>query len=415
MSQSHTEKKRLRWLGELIPEKGDASRLAVLTLVQSAGTGFFLTSSAIFFTTVFGFSPTGVGIGLSVAGLCGFLSAVPAGMLADRIGPKKPLLATYTLLSVFFVLYCFVDDYASFVVVACLISVCETAGSPLRGALTYVLFGGEKATRVRAQSRGLFNLGLALGAATAAPALAVGGRRAFIVVALVNACAQLGCAVIGSRLPATDPARRGSATASRSALRDGRFVLVTFTSGVLELYQPLLTIGLPLWIVTHTTVPTALNSVLALTNTVLIVLFQVAVSRGSDTLPGAAAAQRRAGYLLALACPVFALSAYGPTAVSAVTLVAGVVVLCFGELYQAAGSWGISFGLPPKERMGEYQGVFALGRGVQQFLGPAAVTSLVVGLGVTGWVVLAVVFLSAGLASRFLVVNPARHPVPQPD
>lgn len=400
---------RARWATGLVPEPGDARRFAFLVLVQASGTGFFLTASTVFFTRVLGFGAGQVALGLSAAGLCGFLGTVPAGRLADRIGPKRPLLTMYGLLAVLFALYAAVDDYASFVAVACLISLCETAGSPLRGALTHALFGGERATKVRAQTRGLFNLGLAAGAAVAAPALAVGGRRAFYVVTLANAVAQLSCVLIGRGFPPTPPTRRaGTAASSGAALRDVRFLLVTFSSGVLELYQPVLTVGLPLWIVTSTSAPAAVNAALSVTNTVLVVLFQVAVSRGSDTLPGAARAQLRAGVLLALACPVLALSAFGPAPVATAVLLAGVVVLGFGELAQSAGSWGISFGLPPADRMGEYQGVFGLGRGVQQFLGPALVTSLTVGLGTAGWLVLAAVFLAAGLASKVLVDGAVR-------
>ncbi|MZF86638.1 hypothetical protein [Streptomyces sp. SID5643] len=63
----------------------------------------------------------------------------------------------------------------------------------------------------------------------------------------------------------------------------------------------------------------------------------------------------------------------------------------------------MSFGLAPAGRQGEYQAVFSLGRGFQQFAGPWLMTSLVVGVAGTGWLVLAALFALLGLAAPPLV------------
>ncbi|MGW6868343.1 hypothetical protein ACWGHM_00095 [Streptomyces sp. NPDC054904] len=52
---------------------------------------------------------------------------------------------------------------------------------------------------------------------------------------------------------------------------------------------------------------------------------------------------------------------------------------------------------------GEYQAVFSLGRGFQQFAGPWLMTSLVVGAASTGWPVLAALFALLGLAAPPMV------------
>ncbi|MGD3107096.1 hypothetical protein [Streptomyces sp. YGL11-2] len=84
-------------------------------------------------------------------------------------------------------------------------------------------------------------------------------------------------------------------------------------------------------------------------------------------------------------------------------LIGGALILVLGELSQASAAWGLSFGLAPQGRHGEYQAVFSLGRGLQQFAGPWLMTSLVVGAAPTGWVVLAVLFALLGLAGPPLV------------
>jgi hypothetical protein len=389
----------------LIPARGAARRLAVLTLAQSAGNGVFLTSSVVFFVQVVGLRPAEVGVGLSLAGLAGFAGAVPIGKLADRYGPLRLLVLVHVALALLFCAYPFVRGLGPFIAVASLITVAEVAGSPLRSTLVHALFGAEAAVRTRAQLRGIFNVGFMAGAAAAGLALTRPGFPAFCVVCGVTAFAQGACVVILARLkdPPRAPAR--GRPGAGSALRDRRFLLVTLGNGLLELHLTVLTVGLPLWIIQRTTVPAGLTSVLIVCNTVLVLLLQVRLSQGADTLPGSLRSLRRAGVLLAGACVLYAASRNGNGVLSVAALLAGTAVLSIGEILQAAGGWGLSFGLPPPGRQGEYQGVFALGRAVPQFAGPVLVTWLVVGVGAPGWLVLGMLFAGLG-AGLTLVVGP---------
>jgi MFS transporter len=388
------------FVSSLVPEPGAARRMGVLTLSQSLGTGLFLTSSAIFFTTTVGLPAQRLATALSIAGLLGFLCAMPGGRLADRFGARLPLSISYAALAALFVAYAFVGNLYQFAVVACGVAICETVGSPLRAALTHALFGRSSAVQVRAQMRGLFNLGFSAGAALAGIALAAGTRSAFVVVVIANALLQLICAFLAYRLrPAHEPKGMNGQRRSWTAVKDGRFLTATILCGVLELFQPILTVGLPLWISARVGAPHAVVAGLTVLNTALVVLFQVQASKGSETVHGSARLLGRAGVLLATACVLFAFSAGVETIGAVALLVVGMVLLTVGELSQGGGAWGLSFTLPPEGRIGEYQGVFALGRGLQQFVGPALVTSLVLGIGVAGWLVLGAVFVTAGFAA----------------
>ncbi|MFF9118570.1 hypothetical protein ACF09Y_23695 [Streptomyces massasporeus] len=53
-----------------------------------------------------------------------------------------------------------------------------------------------------------------------------------------------------------------------------------------ELYHPLLTVGLPLWLDTATDAPALLVSGLLVLDTVLVLLFRVAVSKSGRRKPG---------------------------------------------------------------------------------------------------------------------------------
>jgi len=85
---------------------------------------------------------------------------------------------------------------------------------------------------------------------------------------------------------------------------------------------------------------------------------------------------------------------------ASVLLVAGIVLLSFGEIYQSAGGWSLSYELAPRERQGEYLAVFSLGMAAMYTVGPALVTIGVVEQGLPGWLALAAVFLVAGWVVR---------------
>ena len=404
---------------DLVPEAGPGRRMVLITLVQSAGNGLFLTSSAVFFVRVVGLSPGQVGLGLSLAGLAGFLVTVPIGRLADRHGARRLLALDHLALAVLFALYPLAGTFAAFVGVASLIAMAEISASPLRSATLYTLFAPQDAVRTRAQMRSGFNVGFLLGAAAAGATLAVASYPVFWAVCLTNALAQAVCALAVWRLKAperapspNDGSSSKNGTGFGTALRDVWFVLLTATNGLLELHSTVLIIGVPLWIVSHTTAPVSLAAVLVVINTVLVVLLQVRLSRDAGTVAGAARLQSHAGIALAVGCVVCATSAGGAPAASIVALAIGIAILAVGEIWQAGGAWGLAFELPPRGRQGEYQAVFGLGRGVSQFVGPALVTALLVGAGAVGWLVLAALFLVMGHCSRWLAT--AGRTVEQP-
>ena len=404
---------------DLMPAAGPGRSMVLLTMVQSAGSGLFLTSSAVFFVRVVGLEPGQLGWGLSLAGLAGFLVTVPIGRLADRHGARRLLAVDYLALALLFTLYPLADGFVSFVILASLIAMAEISASPLRSATLHALLPPAEAVQTRAQMRSGFNVGFLLGAALAALVLAAPSHLTFWAVCLANAVAQAVCGIAVWRMrspavpPERDVQRSGGAPLGR-ALRDTRFVLITAANGVLELHSTVLTLGLPLWIVSRTSTPASLVSVFIVVNTVIVVLLQVRLTRGAGSVAGAATLQRRAGVVLAVGCVVCATSSGLGTVAGTAALVAGTVILSVGEIWQAGGGWGLAFELPPPGRQGEYQAVFGLGRGIAQFLGPALVTMLLVGAGAIGWLALAALFLVTGfacwrLATGARLPNPTEH------
>lgn len=375
----------------VLPPVGPLRRLAVVTLVDSLGTGLFLTVSALFFTGVVGLSVAEVATGLSVAGLAALLAAIPLGSWGDRFGLRRAWILLTLVNAAAFAVLPLVRSFPLFLAATTAMALADVGISPVRGAYLSLLAGPATRVRARAYNQVVVNVGFAVGAAGAGVVLALDTPAAYVALLLASSASYLVAAVVLRTLPAVTPPRPGRSTGS--VLRDRRYLLVSVLNGLLMTYLAVLTVALPLWIAHRTDAPAWSVGALAVVNTALVVTCQVRASRGADTVPGAARAVRRAGVALLLACLVLAGSGLvrGPAALAVLTV--GMIVLTAAELFHSAGSWGLSFGLAPEDRQGEYLGAFAMGGRVYDTIGPVLVTGLVLGLGTAGWVVLGVLFL----------------------
>lgn len=372
--------------------------LTLAQLANSVGDGAYLVTSALYFAHVVGLSAGQIGFGLTLGWAVGALVGVPLGHLADRRGPRgvAVLLAVVTATAVGS--FVFVRSFGMFVVVACLYGAAQTGLSAARQALLAALVEPARRTRVRAALQSTLNGGLAAGAGLGGLALHVGTREAYLAVFAVDVAGFLLAGLVLLRLPAPPPVPVVSGP-RLAVLRDRPYALVTLINTVLLCYMPLLSVVVPLWITLRTPAPAWLVSVLFLVNTAGVLAFQVRVARRVRGLADAARSVRRAGALMLLACAVFALSAAGvPAWLAGAVIVAAVVPQVLAEMLLAAGSWEISFGLAPEGRQGQYQGFFGSGTAVARALGPALLTTVIIGWGAAGWLVVGVVFLAAGAA-----------------
>jgi MFS family permease len=140
-------------------------------------------------------------------------------------------------------------------------------------------------------------------------------------------------------------------------------------------------------------------SALLILNTLSVMLFQVRVARRVNGLPSATRLLRYSGLVMLVSCGVFALTAVksGAWAAAAILAVAAVLQVV-AEMMQASATWQISFDLAPPEKQGQYQGLFGTSTAVARMAGPILLTTLIIGLGTPGWLILGVLFLGAALA-----------------
>src|SRR2546421_13112828 len=114
-------------LAETIPPAGPLRRLAAGTLVSAVGNGAWYTSWAIFLTHAVRLSPAAVGLGMTIAGACGVLAAMPLGWVADRLGAREMFACLLALQGLAAFAYGLVHGMATFVIVGCLAQIAGAA------------------------------------------------------------------------------------------------------------------------------------------------------------------------------------------------------------------------------------------------------------------------------------------------
>jgi hypothetical protein len=134
---------------------------------------------------------------------------------------------------------------------------------------------------------------------------------------------------------------------------------------------------------------------------VLAVALQVRFASGGEAPPIARRRLQRAGLCLAVCCFLVAATAHAPTPVAIGLLVLSVFALTGAELWEAAGSWALSYRFAAPDREAEYLSVFSMGATAQSIAAPLLITAFVLDGGWLGWAVLGACFV--GLA---IVVHP---------
>ncbi|MFB9408315.1 MFS transporter [Dactylosporangium matsuzakiense] len=372
--------------------------LVLISLVNTTGTGLWMVSSAIYLTRFAGLSIAQTGLALTLTGLVGMVASAPMGYVADRLGAREVFVAGLVVQALGTTAFIVVHNIWVYLLIGVPLAVADAAQRGAKGAVIGGAVPPEERVRTRAYLRSVTNVGIAMGSALAGVALAADTRWAYVAMILGDALTYLVAAALATRL---DPIPRTAHTPGAprlTALRDRPFLVFVLLDGLMSTHFGLFEVGLPLWIAHRTDAPTWLVAVVYLTNTTAVVLLQVRAARGTDEPRGAARAARRAGLVLFAACGLYALSGHANGVVTIALLIAGALVHVVGELWHSASGWGISFGLAPADRHGQYQGAYAIGMQLGQMLAPVMVTTLVVGWGDPGWLLLGAAFALAGAA-----------------
>lgn len=392
----------------LIPDTGPQRVLASSNLVYTVGSGLYLTAGVLYFTQAVHLPAGRVGLGLGIAGVVALALGVAVGHLADRCGARGVYIATLLIQALSTAAFVLADSFWPFVLAVCAATGAKAAGTAARSPLIRH-HGGKRPQEFRAYLRAVTNVGVSLGALVAGWVVQVGTLTAYQLMVVGNALAFLVAAALLSLLPPVAPVAEPLDGPRRSALRDRPYLLLTAVDGVMAIQFKVLTVAIPLWLVGATEAPHWLISGTMLTGTVMVVALQVRAGRGVDSPTTGGRAYRRAGVAFLVSCSMVPMAAGVPGWAAATLLIAAVVVHTLGELWHSAAGFEVSFALAPPHATGQYLGVFGLGAGLAEAVGPGLLIALCITWGRPGWYVVGLLFALTGLSAPFAVRWARRH------
>ncbi len=334
--------------------------ISLSTLVNRLGT-MALPFLVLYLTEARKWTPGEAGTAMMVYGL-GALTAAPfAGKLADRLGHARVLRASLWLSGAALLVLPFVAHRSLLYPLIFLWAGFTQAFWPSAMALITTLVAPEQRKAAFALHRAAVNLGMAVGPAA-------GGFIAHASYRWVFWTDGISTLLSGVLLTwflrdvASAPAPAPEA-GSRAAWRDPR--LMGLLLGLLPAFLVFFQIegSYPLWVVRDLGHSTRFFGLIFTLNTLLIVLFEVALNMAMVRWPH--------GRALALGCLCYALG-FGLTGLAhgKGPLLALAVVWTVGEMILLPTASDAVAGLAPPERRGEYMGFYALAFATALALGP---------------------------------------------
>ncbi|MEU4290289.1 MFS transporter [Kribbella sp. NPDC026596] len=371
--------------------------MALATLLSRIGNGLLMTVSVLYFTRIVGLSIAQVGLGLTIAGLFGLLSAVPLGHLADRRGPRTLFVVLSLMLCGVSLLYLLVESFWQFLVVAIAVTVIDRGAGAVRSALIAAVTQGAGRVAARAYLRAVTNIGIMAGAGIGAFALHFDTGTAYRLMFVLDAVLSIIAALVVLAVPRVEPQSRSDDGPVWVALRDRGYLAVAALNAGMSIHYAIFDVAIPLWVVDHTDAPRWTVALVLIINTAVVALFQVRSSRGIADPTTAARATRSAGLLLLASMVLFATASTGDAVVAVGLLALGALVQVIAELMQSSASFLLGFDLAADHAQGQYQGVWNTSMSISNMVAPTVLALLPLGLGVPGWIILGVWFAVIGV------------------
>jgi len=396
--------------GAIFPPAGIMRRLYTRTLLFSVGAGTLVSMSPIFFSKHAGLSPPEIGGGLTIGLIAGIVIGPVMGRLSDGNNPRSVWALACVLECCIYLAYPFVGSFVTYALVIATLSIVEALGSSAR--TTYIVAQVPDDERVEAYAfmRSGLNIGFTLGAGVSAVVLLADQPQFLLLGPGIAATTLLLNGVLVLRLPTAAAARPKRTRMGAGAITDWIFVRLAVGVGGLEALSVLLTVTIPLWVLLRTDAASAWVPVLFGVNTVVVVLFQVPVSRRSGSPSIARRATLIAGLCMGVTCAIIGFSATISGSWTLTLLVAGYLTLTLAEMVVAAVSWSIFIAASPANARGEYQAVWRSAQQSMRALCPAIFAFFVFSVQWAGWALVAAffAFFAFYVARRIKVVPEGR-------
>jgi MFS family permease len=418
MTTTDTAPRRPRWLDKAKPPSHLAGRLATQSLLFALGEGTFMTGSAVFFTQIVGLTAAQVGLGLTIAGIAGFIAAYPMGRIVDRIGAKRCWSISSAGQASMFAVWPFIDSFQGYIAMAVVMEVIGALGGTAHGAYTIDALPPGERVKSRAYMYSALNVGFTLGSLVGGIALAFHSLTLLNAVPWFTAAVFMVNAFNVTRLPDAPhdlktSEERKLKVPGPGPLKNLGWMLSTFFNGTLWTNQVILNLVIPLWLVEKTDAPWVVLAFLFGTNTVMCIFLPLAAARGIKDNATALRAIRVSTVFFIISCVITLSTDYSVNPWTVLLFFLGHVTLTGAELYLSAASWTFEAELMDPRRRGEYQGAAELSSTLGRVWAPALYTFLAMNWGSTGWLIIAAIVTigaaglhpSVGMARRFLERN----------
>ena len=383
-------------VGNIVSPDPTVRKLTFANYINTFGNGMFHTVGIIYFSYTVGLGAHAVAFAFTIGAAVSLAVSVPAGHLADKWSPKYVGLWSFVFQGVILGLQVFTKTWSVFVILLCVEYFVERFGQNARMSYIAQVGEGQKRVEARAYMRAVTNLGIGSGTLIAGVALAINTPAAYKTMIVLDALTFLLAALAYSRVPNIAP------TLAEHEKFDW---IATALNGGLNLHFLVQNVAIPVWVVQETNAPRWMISAIMLLNTIAIVLFQVRTSKKADNLQTAVKLFQQASFFVAIASLIYAL-AHGVNAFYAsIFMLLGMCVHIAGELYGSNSAWMIAMDLADQRRQGVYQGIWSMGFGLTDMVGPTILVALVIGIGQFGWVILALWFLIIGQLMRWHLRN----------
>jgi len=384
-----------------IPLDPTLRTLAFGAFVNRAGSGALVTVFALYFTRKVGLEPSQIGLVLSIGAVAGMLTQVPFGHLGDVRGPREVMRVLMIITGLLSLTLLVTRSFWLLVLVMAVFTGVEAGANGVRnGYIARIAVGGQ-GVQFKAYLRAVTNTAIGFGALLGGLALSVDKTWAYLAVISLDGIGTIAAGFLYTLLPHVEPAPEREAGEPRLAvLRDLPYVVVTFLAGIIAMHFVILEVGIPLWVAEHTEAPKAMVAVLLVMNTAAVALFQVRLARGSDAVMSSVRQAIIGAGWMAVGFAVIAMADGVGRDAAIVILVIGSGVHVVGEMLTSGASWGVSMGLAPVERQGQYQGFAGLGFSLANIIAPTATTVLCIEWGRPGWFILGGLIFSAAVLNR---------------
>ncbi|MFE1316085.1 MFS transporter [Kitasatospora phosalacinea] len=391
---------------------GVQGRILLASLVNSIGTGIYLGTAVLFFTRFEHLAASTVASAMSTGALLALLTTAPSALVAERIGAQRLLVLVHLTRAVGYGAVGYLHSAAAFAAVMVCMVVLDRAAPPLMQSIIADAFPRERRATVLALRQSMTITGISVGTALAALAVQSGSTVFFRALLTANGVSFVAAALVVRSLPVRPDLRPRAKAGPFSSLREWprpQYLLLTLGSALLMLYEPLLFIGVPLWLGEHTRAPQALIGVSICVYTVSSALFQPGIGRRIVDLRTTRTWLLRGLAALLVSCGLFAAATLTGPVAATLCLLAAAVVHAFGGSSQSLALWFSSMELAEEERRERHLAVYSLSGTVQRVVAPLVAVWLVGALPRGGWLLAAAVFAAVTLMCHAIL---ARHRSP---